>query len=215
MPRSASQDRPHQSAPSVARITRTERKRQLVEFAAQAFTERGYHNTTLELVAEVAGVSETRFVKYFEDKPALFRAVLVAVRTRTIERWRAETAALPDPLAKLHAIAERFLGGARSDGAEVRLLFRTLAECDSDELAVPLGAFFVDCELFLAGILAEGQQAGVFRRSLDPRVGAWQLLHAGLGRAATQPLRLALQGETDALSREVDSLLQGLLKTDV
>ena len=37
--------------------------------------------------------------------------------------------------------------------------------------------FFLECETFLAGIIAEGQQAGVFRRSPDPRVLAWDVLH--------------------------------------
>ena len=215
MPRSAPLQRRSDTLRSAARITRTTRQRHLLAQAVLVFAERGYHGTTLELVAEAAGVPDTSLVKHFEDKTALFQGVLAEVRAATIERWRTETAALPDPLAQLHAVADLYLGAARADAAALRLLHRALAECDGEEIAEPLRAFFLECETFLAGIIAEGQQAGVFRRSPDPRVLAWDVLHAGLGQTATRPLALALHRETDSLARAVDCLLHGLLKTDV
>jgi TetR/AcrR family transcriptional repressor of nem operon len=213
MPRSALKHHRRETAPGAARLTRTARKRRIVEQAVQVFAERGYHGTTPELIAEAAGVAEAILVGHFADKAALFGSVLDEVRAATVERWRSETATLPDPLAKLHAVAELYLGAARSDVAEIRLLHRALADCDGTEVAAPLRSFFRECATFLAGILAEGQQAGVFRRSLDPRVGAWQLLHVGLGLAATRPLALPSDGES--LARDVECLLHGLLKTDV
>jgi AcrR family transcriptional regulator len=215
MPRSAPIHRRRETAPSAARLTRTGRKRRILEQAVQVFAERGYHGTTPELVAEAAGVPETILVKHFEDKTALFAGALDEVRAATVERWRTETAALPDPLARLHAVAEMYLGAARCDAPEVRLLVRALADCDGKAIAEPLRPFFVDCETFLMGILTEGQQSGVFRRSLDPRVGAWHILYAGLGVSATRPLGPALHDEPDALPRDVECLLHGLLKTDV
>jgi AcrR family transcriptional regulator len=203
------------SAPIAARVTRVERKRQLLLHATQVFAERGYHGTTPELVADVAGVPEAILSKHFADLPALFSEVLADVREATIERWRSATAMLPDPLAKLHVIAEVLLGDACADAPEMRLVKRSLAECDSEEIAAPLRTFFCDCETFLAGILEEGQQAGVFRRSPDPRVGAWQLLHAGLGQVATCSLDIPSHREPDSLTRAVECLLHGLLKTDV
>jgi AcrR family transcriptional regulator len=215
MPRSAPPGRSREAAPSAARLTRPGRKRRLIPHALQVFAERGYHGTTLELVAEVAGVPAEILEKYFSDTTALFRCVVEEVRAATIERWRLEAAAFPDPLSRLHAVAEAYLGAARSEAPEVRLLHRALADCDGEQIAAPLRSFFAECETFLAGILADGQQAGVFRRSPDPRVGAWQLLHLGLGRAATRHLAPASHDKADALAREVDCFLHGLLKTDV
>src|SRR5712692_4417928 len=98
MPRSALHRRRRDTAPSAARLTRAERKRRLLSQAAVVFAERGYHGTTLELVAEAAGVPEAILTIQFGDKPALFHAVLEEVRAATIERWRAAAAVLPDPL---------------------------------------------------------------------------------------------------------------------
>ena len=215
MPRSAPQSRSSVATPTVARITRAERRRQLLAHAAHVFAERGYLNTTTELVAEVAEVSEVIFAKYFEDVPALFHGVLEAARLTMIGRWRAATEVMADPLARFHAVAEMLLRDARSGSPELLLVFRALAECESEAALAPLRSFLMDCETFLAGIISEGQQAGVFRRSPDPRDGAWLLLHAALGQAATRPLRLAPLGEADSLSRAVEGLMHGLLKTDV
>ncbi len=203
------------SAPTIARITRTERRRQLLAHAALVFAERGYQGTTLELVAEVAEVSETILAKYFEDTPALFRGVLEAIRTTTLGRWRAATEALADPLARFHAVTEMLLSDARAGSPDLQLVFRSLAEGGGAAVLEPLRVFFLDCETYLAGIISEGQQAGVFRRSPDPRVGAWQLLHAALGQAATRPLGLAPHGEPESLSRAIEGLMHGLHKTDV
>ena len=96
-----------------------------------------------------------------------------------------------------------------------RAMHRLLAgEADEEALAV-LRAYYLDAETLLANVIAEGQQSGVFRRSLDPRVGAWQLIRTGLGYTLTQPLSVPLDAEPDAFAQAVDCLLHCLLKTDV
>ena len=67
----------------------------------------------------------------------------------------------------------------------------------------------------LAQIISEGQQTGVFRRNLDPRVGAWELIRTALGYTLTLPLGVPLYEEPDYLTRAVECLLHCLLKTDV
>jgi hypothetical protein len=69
--------------------------------------------------------------------------------------------------------------------------------------------------MLLAGIIAEGQQSGVFRRSLDPRVGAWEMIRTAMGYTLTLPLGLPLYQEDDYLAKAIECTLQCLLKTDV
>ena len=57
--------------------------------------------------------------------------------------------------------------------------------------------------------------AGVFRRTLDPRVGAWELIRTALGYTLTLPLGIPLYEEPDYLPRAIDCLLHCLLKTDI
>jgi AcrR family transcriptional regulator len=196
-------------------MRKAERKRQLLTHAKQLFVTLGYQNTTTEKIARAAGVSEPVLYRHFESKKALFLEVLQEIREATLDRWQAETAGVADPLAKLHAIMDRYLGSTREHALEFRIMHRTLMETEDAEIVSLLRAFYLESERLLAQIIIEGQQTGVFRRSLDPRVGAWELIRSALGYTLTLPLDVPLYGEADYLQRAIECLLHCLLKTDV
>src|SRR6516225_7325526 len=120
-------------APRSARLTKAERKRQLLAHAKQLFVTQGYHATTTEKIAQAAGVTEPVLYRHFESKKALFLEVLEEIRTATLRRWRAETSSLTDPLAKLHAIADMYLDTTRVHAVEFRIMHRALVETDDEE----------------------------------------------------------------------------------
>jgi AcrR family transcriptional regulator len=161
---------------STGRMRKADRKRQLLEHAKQLFVTHGYQHTTTKQIAEAAGVSEPVLYRHFETKKVLFLEVLEEIREATLNRWRTETANLTDPLARLHAIAEMYLGTAREQAREFQIMHRSLVECTDEEkdgeLVTLLRSFYLDSEELLAGIIREGQQTGVFRRTLDARIGA-------------------------------------------
>jgi AcrR family transcriptional regulator len=198
-----------------ARMTKAERKRQLLAHAKHLFVTQGYHATTTEKIAQAAGVTEPVLYRHFANKKALFLEVLEEVRAATLERWHAETSSVTDPLAKLHAIADMYLGSTRAHAVEFRIMHRTLVETDDEEIVALLRGFYLDSETLLTHIIAEGQQAGVFRRSLDPRVGAWEMIRTALGYTLTLPLGIPLFVEENYLPQAIDCLLHCLLKTDV
>ncbi len=198
-----------------ARLRKAERKRQLLVHAKQLFLTLGYQDTTTEKIARAAGVSEPVLYRHFDSKKALFLEVLQEIRSATLTRWHAETAALSDPLAKVHAIADMYLGTTREHALEFRIMHRTLLETDDEEIVALLRSFYLDSETLLAQIVSDGQQTGVFRRSLDPRVGAWELIRTALGYTLTLPLGVPLYQEADYIPRAIDCLLHCLLKTDV
>jgi AcrR family transcriptional regulator len=220
MPMSAPQKRRPDSAKPAGRLRKAERKKQLLAHAKQLFVTHGYHGTTTEKIAEAAGVTEPVLYRHFESKKALFLEVLEEIRAATLERWHAETVDITDPLAKLHAIADMYLGSTREHALEFRIMHRTLIEKykdrnDEEEITAFLRSFYLDSEALLANIIGEGQQTGVFRRNLDPRVGAWELIRTALGYTLTLPLGIPLYQEADYLPRAIECLLHCLLKTDV
>ncbi len=205
----------HNARASGVRLSRAERKRQLLAQAKHLFLTLGYHHTTTEKIAAAAGVTEPVLYKHFSSKKGLFLEVLQEIRDATLNRWHTETAELADPLAKLHTVADLYLGSTRAHAVEFRILHRALVECDDPEILALLRSFYLDSEAFLARIISEGQQTGVFRRSLDPRVGAWELIRAGLGYTLTLPLEVPLYSESAYLPRAIECMLHCLLKTDV
>jgi len=202
-------------AKAAPRLRKAERKRQLLATAKQLFITFGYTATTTEKIAQAAGVSEPVLYRHFESKKALFLEVLKEVREATLNRWRTETANLSDPLAKLHAIIDMYLGTTREHAVEFRIMHSTLLETDDEEVVASLRAFYLDSETLLAQVIVEGQQTGVFRRELDPRIGAWELIRGALGYTLTLPLQIPLYEEPDHMPRAIDCMLQCLLKTDV
>src|ERR1700693_2535744 len=71
------------------RLTKAERKRQLLSQAKQLFVTLGYHATTTKKIAEDAGITEPVLYRHFESKKALFLEVLQEIREATLNRWHA------------------------------------------------------------------------------------------------------------------------------
>ena len=212
---SAPQRRQRDGSPPAGRMRKAERKRQLLTHAKQLFLLYGYQNTTTEKIAAAAGVTEPVLYRHFESKKALFLEVLQEIRQATLNRWHSETANIADPLAKLHVITDIYLGSTRERAIEFRIMHRALLESDDQEIASLLRAFYLESETLLAQVIGEGQQTGVFRRNLDPRVGAWELIRTALGYTLTLSLGIPLYQEPDYLSRAIECLLHCLLKVDV
>jgi AcrR family transcriptional regulator len=215
MPMSVPQRRRTEAIRATPRMRKADRKRQLLVHAKQLFVSLGYQNTTTEKIARSAGVSEPVLYRHFESKKTLFLEVLREIREATLTRWQAETGELSDPLAKLQQIMDLYLGSTREHALEFRIMHRTLVETDDEEIAAFLCSFYLDSETTLAGVIAEGQQTGVFRASLDPRVGAWELIRSALGYTLTLPLGIPLYEEPGYINRAVDCVMQCLLKPAV
>jgi AcrR family transcriptional regulator len=215
MPMSAPQRRRDEATKTTARMRKADRKRQLVAHAKQLFVTKGYQDTTTEKIAAAAGVSEPVLYRHFKSKKELYLEVLKEIREATLNRWNAHIAGQTDALGKLHAIADMYLGTTREHALEFRILHRTLFDTDDEEIGAFLRSFYLDSEILFAQIITEGQQAGVFRRNLDPRVGAWELIRTALGYTLTLPLGIPLYQEPDYISKAIECLLHCLLKVDV
>jgi AcrR family transcriptional regulator len=197
-----------QKAPQ--RMRKADRKSQLLAQAKHLFVTLGYHCTTTQKIAQAAGVSEPVLYRHFESKKALFLEVLGEIREATLNRWNAEIDGLADPLAKLQAIAQMYLGTTREHALEFRVIHRTLLETEDQEVAGFLRSYYLDGERLLTRVIADGQQSGVFRKNLDPAVGAWELIRTALAYTLTLPLGIPLYQEPDYQARAIDCLLQCL-----
>jgi AcrR family transcriptional regulator len=207
-------DAPHKrrndSVKSAPRMRKADRRQQLLGHAKQLFAALGYPHTTTEKIAQAAGVTEPVLYRHFESKKALFLEVLQEVRQATLHHWHSATAGIADPLERLHAIVDLYLGSTRAHALELRIMHRTLVETDDEDIAACLREFYLQSEALLAGVIREGQQTGVFRSELDPRVGAWELIRTALGYTLTLMLEIPLYQEADYLPRAIECVLRCL-----
>lgn len=206
---------PNDKSKRMVRLTRADRRKQLLEHAQRLLSEQGFSALTLEEVARAAGVSESVVTGHFSTKALLFAGILDELRRVTLVCWHSEPVEGSDPLGRLHRVIEVYLQTVREYADRFRGVHRVLCEVADPEIQGLLRGFYGECEAFLAGIIAEGQQTGVFRRSLNPRIGAWELIRSALGYTLTLPLGVPLYAEPDYLPRAIECLLHCLLKTDV
>jgi AcrR family transcriptional regulator len=194
-------------AKPTARMRKADRKRQLMQHAKELFVTLGYQHTTTEKIAQAAGVTEPVLYRHFENKKTLFLEVLDDIRLATIHLWQKETAEIGDPLKRLHAIVDLYLGSTKEHALEFQIMHRSLVETADEEIAACLRTFYLDSEKMLAQVIAEGQQTGVFRRDIDPRIGAWELIRTALGYTLTLPLAIPLYQEKDYVAKAIECMM--------
>jgi AcrR family transcriptional regulator len=195
---------------STSRMRKADRKRQLMQHAKQLFVTLGYTQTTTEKIAQAAGVTEPVLYRHFRSKKALFIEVLDDIRMATIHRWQSETARIADPSKRLDAIVELYLGSTLEHALDFHIMHRSLVETDDEDIAGSLRTFYLDSEKMLAQVIKEGQQTGAFRKDLDPRVGAWELIRTALGYTLTLPLAIPIYQEKDYVPKAITCMLSCL-----
>jgi AcrR family transcriptional regulator len=148
----------------------TERPHELMDAALRVFAERGYRATTLEEVADAAGVSKSTLYQYFTGKSDLLLQALqhrrrahlaefeqvrreltgpATVRLRLVVRKGYELWKRPEHLDVLRLL----LGEVRTEAPEVLREWFRLTVASGWQL--------------IAGLIEEGQAAGEFRRDAD------------------------------------------------
>jgi AcrR family transcriptional regulator len=189
-----------------------ERKRHLLAEARALVAAEGFAAVTPERLAKAAGVTPGRLARHFADGVAIIRGVIDGLRAETFPTLDPDSAP-SDPAGRLQALLDTWLTAAREPSVGFRVLLRGLVEpTDADRRAELTGVLLESTEP-LVRLLHEGQQAGVFRRSLDPQVAAWEIVQAVLGYALIGPRDVpSTEGEPPPA---LETLLQGLLKTDV
>lgn len=158
----------------------TERRREILEAAAEVFGESGYDCATIAEVAERAGVSSGTVLNYFGSKGDLFEATLAERFLTVVVESEALTAthqgSYRELLHKILARKWRLL----TDSATADLILFGLAKAKTFPEATGLMCREIGQRYrrLVTGALAAGVRSGEFR-PLDPEVQA-RLLGAGL-----------------------------------
>ncbi|MCM2473193.1 TetR/AcrR family transcriptional regulator [Rhizobium sp. CG5] len=97
-----------------------EKEEQILEAALDVFSLRGFRGSTIDQIAEVAGMSKPNLLYYFRTKEAMHRALIDRVLEGWLEPLR-EFDADGDPEAELCAYIRRKLEMARDFPRESRL----------------------------------------------------------------------------------------------
>ena len=149
-----------------------QRREQILNAAAELFSQRGFAGTTTRQIAAAVGTSETVLFRHFPSKESLYAAILEhCIPSAEVERWLEELRAIADRRdddALFRAVVEAVLASYRTNPVYHRLtLFaaledRELARIGQVKYTMPVASF-------LREYISRRQAEGAFR-SVRPEV---------------------------------------------
>lgn len=170
------------------RLPAAERRRQLLEVAAELFSKHGYRGTTTAALAEAAGVTEPILYRHFANKLDLFVSLIEEVGHEVVRSWRAALDGADDPEEKLNVL----LAGNPAVHARGRDVYRVIFQAMTDAHAEPdiakaIRGHMKELHGFLRRELKRLQDAGVVRDD-EPASGiAWMLISTAIGYSMLLP----------------------------
>jgi AcrR family transcriptional regulator len=117
-------------------MSAADRRLVILDAARSAFADGGYHETSLDVVAERAGVSKALIYEHFESKRELFHAMLEMHVAELIERISGAVTAAEEPEQRMRAGLEAFFGFVEERRGAWRIIFRNAGDPD---VAVAMG----------------------------------------------------------------------------
>jgi AcrR family transcriptional regulator len=108
----------------------SDRRLAILEAARAAFADGGFHQTSLDTVAERAGVSKALIYDHFDSKRALYLAMLEMHVEELVERVTAAVTAADQPEDRLRAGLEAFFGFVEERRGAWRIMFRNPGDPD-------------------------------------------------------------------------------------
>ncbi len=144
-----------------------DKRRQILDAAIRVFARQGFHSTRVSDIADEAGVAYGLVYHYFKSKDEVLNELFS-------ERWSLLLAAIEEadredasPRAKLEAVAGFIVDSYRHDPELMKVII-----VDVTRAATSFGRIHLheirQAYDSIAKIVAEGQEAGAFRRDIDP-----------------------------------------------
>ncbi len=154
-------------------------RRAIIAAARDVFYESGVANTSLEQIAERAGVTRGAIYWHFTDKAELFYAMRDEVRLPLVDRSNQELVsprASGDPLAAVERFILTLLAGFEDDVAVQRTLWIMTFQCEYvGEFARDLHnacGMHAELKAKLTTLYRRARRVGVLRADLSPRCAA-------------------------------------------
>ena len=153
-------------------------QRQIIETAAQLFARKGFHGTSIADLAQTTGLTKGALYHHFENKDALFFAVVNTVH----DAWREEVARdvleAGDALAQLGMLFDNHTRLVNENKTLCLVLSGLVMEMEGINPAhmTALQALHAEMVNFITHIIQTGQAAGQVRTDLDTQLMALNVM---------------------------------------
>jgi AcrR family transcriptional regulator len=114
------------------RLPADERRQQLLVVACDLFARSGFHETSMDDIAEAAGVTKPVLYQHFPSKRALYLELLEDTGRRLLDRLAEATARVTSGRARVEAGFRAYFEFAVGDRSSFRLLFGASIRSDPE-----------------------------------------------------------------------------------
>ncbi len=191
-----------------------EGRERVLEAAEQLFAERGFAGTSVQQIAEMAGVSKATIFHHFENKQALYCAVVERVCAGT--RHALETLLSDEhgqALDQLRAYRRQDMEEMLTHARVVRLILRELTMGEDAQAKALVDQVFGQHYLRLKALVIRAQREGMLREDIDAGVQAVAVASINIFLFLVWPvLRHLPESPFHDLCRSGDSLFELLLQ---
>ncbi|RAQ96102.1 TetR/AcrR family transcriptional regulator [Thermogemmatispora tikiterensis] len=140
---------------------RDERRRQILNVAAEIFARKGLAETRISDIAAASGISQGLIYRYFASKEELLRAVIANALDQVLTGLQELREQPGTPWEKLYRLTAYMWEGMRRRPAYVHVVLHTLiSEAVPEEIRALARRYIRESYTFFRELIVEGQQAG-------------------------------------------------------
>lgn len=152
-----------------------DRKQEILTEAMKVFSQRGVKNTTMEEIADAAGIGKGTIYEYFRSKDDIFAEAFRRYMDDMDEAIARRLLRVYDPVEKLKAVLSGFVEMMQDTSTDfVEIMVEFWAEGVQSKQRSPvfdIRKAYEDNRKLIASILEEGMTDGTFRKT-DPAITA-------------------------------------------
>lgn len=152
-------------------------KTKLKEGSILLFEEKGFSETSVQDIAEAAGVTKGTFYYYFDSKEQLLMDIHTDYIGNLLKRQEAIQQSRTSNREKITEIIAMLIGDIQQHGPSGRVFFREMRHLNKDN-AETVKEKREQFRLNIKKLLREGIAAGEFREQIQPDMAAFAILGA-------------------------------------
>jgi AcrR family transcriptional regulator len=157
-----------------SRMTAEERRKQIIEKAAEVFAVHGVAGTRTRDIAEACGINEALLYRHFPGKDDLYREAMLHAYDEAAAGWRELAESQPTGLLGLVAILRRQMELLGDNPVLAANMWHGVASATHDPIMKELiRDRFDENHRFLAELVKKGQRDGSISESTHPNRTAW------------------------------------------
>jgi AcrR family transcriptional regulator len=190
------------------RLTAQQRRQQLVAVALELFAQRGYRSTTMDDIAEAAGVTKPLVYQHFSSKRALYLELVNSIAQELLLAVRSAVGRAEGPRQQVEMGFAAYFRLVVSREAEFRLLYgrdhaddeelgralRTVEDAIAEAIEPLMNAGLDDDHRRLLAYSVVGMAEGASRRFMEQRTAEGGPVEEDANRLARRVANLAWAG---------------------